>query len=79
MDFKFNYLKNIRLFKDLSECTMFKLCELLEKRVYEKGTILFNDGSYRSELLSKVGKGFGLAKRPKNTDTRFLQSSSLSQ
>ena len=71
-------MKNIGLFKDLSEFTLFKLCEILEKKKFEKNSILFNDGSYRIELLSKAGKGFGLSKPPKNTDFRFLHSN-LSQ
>ena len=47
VDFKYNFLKNVQLFRGLPECTLFKLCELFEKKTYKKGEILFNDCSYR--------------------------------
>ena len=73
MDFKYNFLKNVQLFKGLSESTLFKLCELFEKKVYEKGTILFNDCAYRVDFISKAGKGYGLIKSSQKTDPRIVK------
>lgn len=77
VDFKYNFLKNVELFKNLPETTLFKLCELLQKKTYEKGAILFNDCSYRVEMISPPGKGYGLAKYSHKADARMIQSSSL--
>jgi len=39
---------------------------------YGYGTILFNDCSYRNELINKKGVGFGLGKKTNSTDSRFV-------
>lgn len=74
VDFKYNFLRNVQLFKGLSDCTLFRLCEVLEKKVFDKGAILFNDCSYRVEFISKAGKGYGLAKTLQKTDPRVVSS-----
>lgn len=53
LDFKYNFLKNVGLFKGLPDSTLYRLCEYIELKEYNKGDILFNDCSYRNQLMSK--------------------------
>ena len=59
-DYKYNFLKNVGLFKGLCEYSLFKIVEAAQLRHYNKGDILFNDCSYRNKLVSKEGLGFCL-------------------
>jgi hypothetical protein len=60
LDRNFAFLKNVQLFKDLSEISLLRLCEMFELKTYNNNAILFNDCSYRSRPANKIGKGFGL-------------------
>ena len=77
-DYKYNFLKNVGLFKGLPEATLFKLCQDIELKTYEKNHILFNDCSYRNKLLSQEGLGFCLAKAS-STDARFLSNKKVNK
>jgi hypothetical protein len=60
LDRKYAFLKNVKLFKNLSEISMMRLCEMFELKTYSKNAILFNDCSYRARPITKLGMGFGL-------------------
>jgi len=77
-DYKYNFLRNVGLFKGLPEATLFKLCEHIELKDYKYGEILFNDCSYRYQLLSKEGLGFCLAKNV-ISDPRFIRNKKTSK
>lgn len=49
------------------------MCEIVELKKYDRGWILFNDCSYRNQLLSKEGLGFCLG-RAITTDPRFVNA-----
>jgi|JI6StandDraft_1071083.scaffolds.fasta_scaffold01534_2 CRP-like cAMP-binding protein len=66
LDRKYAFLKNVQLFRDLSEVSLLRLCEMMELKSYPRNTILFNDCSYRARPSTKVGRGFGL--HPKGAD-----------
>lgn len=66
LDRKYAFLKNVQLFRDLSEVSLLRLCEMFEFRTYSRNAILFNDCSYRSRQTTRAGKGFGL--HPKGHD-----------
>lgn len=77
LDFKYNFLKNVGLFKGLPDSTLFRLCEYVELREFNKGDILFNDCSYRNQLMSKEGLGFCLGKSI--VDPRFVNVKKMSK
>ena len=60
LDRKYAFLKNVQLFRDLSEVSLLRLCEMMELKSYPRNTILFNDCSYRARPSTKVGRGYGL-------------------
>lgn len=72
-DYKYNFLRNVGLFRGLPEATLFRLCEVLELRTYQRNDILFNDCSYRNQLLSREGLGFCLG-RSSAPDPRFVNA-----
>ena len=75
LDYKLNFLRNVGLFKGLPESTLLLLCEHIELKDYQRGDILFNDCSYRNQLLSKEGLGFCLGKQL--VDPRFVNAKKL--
>ena len=77
LDYKYNFLKNVGLFKGLPDSTLFLLCEHIDLRSYSRGDILFNDCSYRNQLLSKEGLGFCLGKQL--VDPRFVNAKKVSK
>ena len=44
----------------------------MEKVKYNYGTILFNDCTYRNEVINKTGNGFGMVKKSTMIDPRFI-------
>ena len=77
LDYKYNFLKNVSLFKGLPDSTLMMLCEHIELKEYSRGDILFNDCSYRNKLLSKEGLGFCLGKTL--VDPRFVNAKKLNR
>lgn len=44
----------------------------MEKIKHNFGAILFNDCSYRNEVINKTGNGFGMGKKSNMIDPRFI-------
>lgn len=58
----YNFIKNVEIFDGLTDAVIFKLCEFMEKKMYKKGHVLFDDQSYMYTQVNKTGTGFSLCK-----------------